>query len=927
MLLTGKYLARALLLSAYALFPSPSLFGSEPVDSEAIAFFEAKVRPLLVERCYECHSTEANKSKGGLLLDTRDGWVKGGDTGPALEPGDLDGSLLLQAVRYLDKDLQMPPKNRLSAEEVGIFETWIRVGAPDPRSGSRSAAAGNPGEKARKHWAFQPIANPQPPVVRREGWGTSPLDRFVLASLEKAGLQPNPPADRRTLIRRLYFDIVGLPPTFEEMEAFFADPSPDAPAKLVEKLLAQPEYGQRWGRYWLDVARYSDTREQSVDAERRYPFAWTYRDYVIEALNRDKPFDAFIREQIAADLLPEREHKSLAALGFLTVGRRFLGNADAGNLVIDDRIDVITRGFMGLTVSCARCHDHKFDPVPTADYYSLFGIMASAEEPMDLPVIGRSGDDAAVGKYLVERQKVFEEYEQHIDKCLANANRQMREFAMENLQYLVQMLPNHRTTEGFIPLDTPRGLLLNGGPERWQRLLDQSARDGESLFAPWRRLVELKAATFSADAAQAIADLAAQPNHVHPWLLAALQARRPASMLEVAEAYGQVIARSLAETGSEAEEVRDLVYGASSPVPVTRQEMIDELAGFLTTRKLTQRDESVHAGTLRDKLTAVEAGSPVQHAMVVQPTREPFSPHILIRGNATQPGAAVPRRFITLLGDVDSREYKTDGRLELAQAVASRKNPLTARVIVNRVWQQHFGQPLVASVDNFGLSGEAPSHPELLDHLATWLMDHGWSLKALHRYILLSNTWQQSSAVREDGSEVDVANRWLWRMNARRLEFEPLRDSLLSVAGRLDARSGGQSEPMTGNSRRRAVYGYTDRFTIPPLMRTFDVASPDTSISRRSETTVPQQALFMMNSPFVREQARAVIDRLQIASDTEPSADRVQALFRAVLLRNPGPDELEWATEYMGATSGDWIKRWTTFSQALLLSNEFCFIN
>ena len=443
-----------------------SCVDSRADDGAGVQFFESKVRPLLVERCLECHGEK--KQKGGLRLDSKEVWQNGGDSGPALVPGKPEESLLLKAVRYADNDLQMPPKKKLSAAEIETLAEWVKLGAPDPRITSAAAVApshkmkGMSLEEAKQHWAFQPVQNPSPPAVRDAAWARNEVDHFVLAKLEAEKMRPNPTADRRTLIRRAYFDLIGLPPAFEDVERFEQDPSPDAFATVVNELLQRPEYGQRWGRHWLDVARYADTHEDNVTNENgnHYSFAFTYRDYVIRALNEDKPFDRFIVEQLAADKLKLSDRRDLAALGFQTVGRRF---KNVENLVMDDRIDTVTRGILGLTVACSRCHDHKFDALPTADYYSLYGVFASTVQPLDLPEIGRSGDPEAVAQHLAKREKLLRDYDTHVQKTQKSFDDHMRQMPVENLKYVVQTLPNHRTVEGYIPLDTHHGTLRREG--------------------------------------------------------------------------------------------------------------------------------------------------------------------------------------------------------------------------------------------------------------------------------------------------------------------------------------------------------------------------------------------------------------------------------------------------------------------------------
>ena len=899
--------------------PVASHVNQSPDDIE---FFESKVRPLLVEHCYECHGQK--KQKGGLRLDSMPGWRTGGDSGTVIVPGKPETSLLIDAIGYKNEDLQMPPKEPLNAEFVAVLTEWVRRGAPDPRT-STPVSTGTKIiamtlAEARSHWAYQPITSPPMPALANAAVELNAIDHFVRARLLEESLTPNPVADPRVLVRRAYLTLIGLPPSFERVELFAANPTPAAFAELVAQLLARPEYGQRWGRHWLDVARYSDTTEKSVDGERRIPFAHTYRDYVIESFNSDRPFNRFVLEQIAADRLPAQEKPDLRALGFLTVGRRFEGNLEAPELIIDDRIDTIGRGVLGLTLACARCHDHKFDAIPTADYYSLSGILASSNEPMDLPEIGTAPSSDMVTKYRVDRAALFAEHETHINTTTALVRRLVRELAPEYLRHLVEESPHHRSVEGFIPLDTPRGLLVLGGAPTWARFIDESVKRSEPYFFLWPQLMHLSSAGF-AEKARAVLDAAARhPEQHDPQMLAAFVQKPPASMLEVADTFGAVITEALKTPLAPG--LAAVIAAPNSPLQFTREAVAEDLTRFITEAQIVARRDIETSGKIREKLTTLEADGPVDRAQVVAVNNPPVSPKILIRGDRLKPGQTVPRRIPQVLATVDDHTFTDDGRLALAEALASPKNPLTARVIVNRVWQQHFGRGLVTTADNFGAMGERPTHPELLDHLASWFIAHGWSLKALHRYILASATWQQSSAVQPTAMERDAGNRLLWRMNPRRLEFEALRDSLLRVAGRLDTRLGGRSAPLDNENIRRAIYGYTDRFRIPALLRNFDGANPDQSIARRSETIHPLQALYFLNSPFLRAQAENINRQPEIADLIDVPA-RITALYKQILIRVPQKDETDLASTYLGTapTPAQWIQ----FAQVLLLSNEFFF--
>ena len=900
----------ALIVAARMIAAAPS--------AEDRVLFESKVRPLLVERCLECHGEK--KQKGGLRLDSAAGWRAGGDSGAVIQPGQPEASPLIAAVRYVNEELQMPPKERLSAAEVEVLEEWVRRGAPDPRDAATPPArkAGPMTlEQARSHWAFQPVVAPAVPPGED---GQHPIDRFLRTRLRAEGIAPNPSADPRTLVRRAYHVLLGLPPTFERVERFAADPSPAAWERQIEELLARPEHGQRWARHWLDVARYADTTDKSTDSERRIPFAHTYRDWVVEALNRDLPFDHFVRQQIAADLLPAAENPDLRALGFLTVGRRFEGNLDAVELVIDDRIDVVSRGLLGLSVACARCHDHKFDAVPTVDYYSLFGILASTDEPMDLPEVGAVADTEEVRQYRSKRAELLASYERHIDACVAAARRRLRDLAPENLRYLVEESPNHRTVDGFIPLDTPRGLLTRGGPPRWRALIEESVARGEKFFVLWPELLALPRENFAERARAVIEQARARPEAHDPTVLAALLRQPPATMHDVADAFGRVIRDALECPAGSA--LARMIDRPGNALDFPRDEIRRDVLRFVSEHELVLRREGEVAGKIRTDLVTLEATAPVARAQSVAATPEPFAPRVLTRGDRLKPGVAVPRRIPRVLAMVDDGEFADGGRLRLAAALASPRNPLTARVIVNRVWQQHFGTGLVATADDFGATGERPSHPELLDHLAAWFMENGWSLKALHRYLMTSAAWRQSSAPQAAVSEKDPGNRLLWRMSPRRIDFEAMRDGLLRVAGRLEVRPGGRGMALTDDNTRRALYGLTDRFRIPALLRNFDVANPDTSIARRAETTHPLQALFFLNSPFVLAQAEALNRQPEIAEAAGITA-RVKLLHRRVLWREPAADELALAEGFLGAAPD--TGRWVRFTQVLLLSNEFSY--
>jgi hypothetical protein len=716
---------------------------AEPTATQ-LEFFENKIRPVLSQNCYKCHSLNSEKVKGGLLLDSREAALRGGDNGPAVVPGHPDKSLLIQAVRYTDADLQMPPKKQLTDEQITNLEAWVKMGAPDPRAAT--AAQKTWVDPNKKHWAWQPLSKPAVPEVKNSTWGKMPLDNFIVAKLEEKNLSPNPIADKRTLIRRASFDLVGLPPTPEEVEAFVKDESPDAFAKVVDRLLASPHYGERWGRHWLDVARYSDTkgmvRRQREDP--RSPYAWTYRDYVIKSFNDDKPYNIFIIEQLAADKLPATKSNptNLTALGFLTVGERFMGMQQD---VLNDRIDVITKGFLGLTVSCARCHDHKFDPIPTKDYYSLHGVFASTIEPP--------------------------------------------------AETVIQKIPNTPEYKDYYKQRT---------------------------------------------------DLEAKRDEIEAKFQAARRSRD-----------------------------RDQI-------------------------RILQREQRENAGQVA-RLEMTHPGAVVR-AMAVQDAARPRNSPVFIRGEAENKGEIVPRQFLEVIAGATRQPFTNgSGRLDLAHAIVNKNNSLTPRVMVNRIWQHHFGAGIVTTPDDFGTMSEPPSHPELLDYLATRFQDEGWSIKKIHRLIMLSAVYQQTTTDNPRYAQVDPYNRLLWRANIQRLEFESLRDSLLAIGGSLDRTVYGRPIDLERNpeSTRRTIYGIVDRSDLLDAFVNFDFANPDMVNGRRYETSVPQQALFLMNSPVVIEQAKKLVALDEFEERSNDTA-RVEFLYERIYQRLPRPEEIQLGLDFVG---------------------------
>ena len=756
----------------------------EQLSSADINFFESRIRPILIEHCYGCHSSDADRIRGGLLLDTREGWQVGGISGPAIIPGDPDASLLIESIRWEDEDFQMPPRRKLPDSDISLLEEWVRRGAPDPRVramlGEEEAAAlvipggGVPKEAGRDHWAFQPISDPEIPDVENVRWAESDIDRFLLARLEQESLRPAPDAGRETLIRRLSFDLRGTPPTPEEIEDFASDRSPEAYASLVNAYLGSSEFGERWGRHWLDVARYAESSGKENDVP--YAFAWRYRDWVIDAFNADMPYDEFVRLQIAGDLVPTRSvdaaTNQLVATGYLAVGSKSHQERNRQQFILDvadEQIDTITQGMLGLTVSCARCHDHKYDPISQQDYYQLAGVFMSTET-----LFGG-----------------------------VSANRSMSSD--------LYTIPESSGLPMGLPMPT----------EVYERIRDQRQR-AERTVERLRLQAEEEGR-----GSPAVQMLRQANNRLTPLVL----------VMDRYDAQGQPT---------------KLMYSAMG---------------------------------CRDRETVRDA-------------------NLLVRGELDQPADRVPRGIPPIAHMDTPRLVDTgSGRLEFADWIASEENPLTARVMMNRIWLHLFGEGLVASTENFGLEGKAPSHPELLDHLSSRFMEGGWSVKSMIREIVMSRAYRMSSRTSSAGSQIDPDNTLYWRMSPRRLEAEAIRDAILVASGTLDP------DPIPGSpvswaagralaadalgdlipDNNRSVYLPVTRGAVPAFLDTFDVAEPSFVTGNRDETSVPSQALFLLNDPWVMKQADAMARDLLAMSATDE--DRVRAAFLRTLGREPTSSE------------------------------------
>jgi mono/diheme cytochrome c family protein len=883
--------------------PLMSLLLAAPATASdpALDFFETKVRPVFAERCYPCHAATAKSVKGGLRLDDRDAFKKGGDSGPVFDPKNPKASLLLKSVRHDESAERMPPTGpKLTDTQIADLEKWIVAGAPMPAAVAKKPNAG-------PHWAFQPVAPYDAKLT---------VDSLVRAKAVSVGLTPAPRADKRTLLRRVSVDLTGLPPTYDEYKAFEADTDSDAYRKAVERLLASPRYGERWGRHWLDVARYSDTKDGVLQygEDRLRPFAFTYRDYVIRAFNEDVPYDRFVKEQLAADAV-SKDPKALAAMGFLTLGRLFDNNLHD---VIDDRIDTVTRGLLGLTVSCARCHDHKFDPIPTADYYSIYAVFAACEMPTELPPL----DPMAKGPA---------EYEKQYAATVAGI-RQMHEqqyafllnkYRSKTGEYLVRVAtttPDPIETADFFFSFAPEELrppLVN----RWRKYLAARAVPGDPIFGPWAELMGVPESEISAR----VGTVAVRYPNANPLVIRELLAGPVKSKEDVATAYG----RAFKVTHDR------LTVLPPSPLDPAHRELAalfdgPDGPGFfpksLARRFMSRAEADNFGGRIQqlDKLAVKEANAPAR-AMAMADLSEIKPQPIFVRGNPSRPGPLVPRQFLECLSGPERKPFTNgSGRRDLAESIAAPTNPLTARVFVNRVWMHHFGEPLVATPSDFGPRTAKPLQHELLDYLAAAFIAEGWSVKSLHRRIVLSDTYCQSSLDRPDVRTKDPENQYWCRTNRRRLDWESFRDGLLFASGRLDLTAGGRAVDVANDpaNRRRTVYGVVDRQSVPGVFRAFDFATPDQSVERRPQTTVPQQALFALNSPFVLTQATSLAERPDVRFATDPRA-KVRALYKAALGRDGTDLEVNRGTKFL-AEVPDAVAQ---LAQVLLLTNEFSFVD
>ena len=834
--------------------------------------FETKVRPLLARECYGCHG---QARMGGLRLDQRESALR------VIAPGQPDESRLMRAVLRTDPKLKMPPAKALAAEDVEVLRVWIRAGAiwPERTTAAPSAA----------FWSWQPLTMPAAPADRPQA---APIDRFLLAALDAKGLRPTPPADRRTLIRRVTLDLTGLPPSPDDVESFVNDHSPQAFARVVDRLLASPHYGERWARYWLDLARYSDG-QLAAGADTPLPNAWRYRDWVIAAFNSDLPYDQFVRAQIAADGL--NDHALLPGLGFQALAASE-----------HDQVDTTTKVFLGLTVGCAQCHDHKYDPIPTRDYYSLYGVFHSTQMEK-LPL---------VSKQEVER---FEAQKKRVDALQETID----DYLKEQQKSLVDMLARHTARYMAAAWKLQQG----GSPDK-KGLDDETLQRWVGYLKPDKEHPYLK-----------------------PWFDAVAKNPTGTEVAQAAERF-QAFALELLDEAKEVDDKNYVAFGGrkGSKTEATRQytNIVSlPVLKFYQWRELANGPYNTdgfrapagvyyygpkeierwlsgfakdHLEQLRAEKNALENDLPPAYAFLhaVKDKDQPADAKVMIRGEARTLGEIAPRRFLSALSVGEAKPFtQGSGRRELAEAIVN--SPLAARVMANRVWQHHFGQGLVRTPSNFGQMGERPSHPELLDYLAFRLVSQRWSVKALHREILLSDAYARSTAQIAANVQVDPGNQLLWRANVRpRLDLEALRDASLAVSGQLDTQTGGAATALTDANRRRTIYLTVSRTRLDPGMALFDFPDANATADDRPTTLGPLQGLFFLNSKFIAQQARALDERLTREAGADPAA-RIDRAYRLFYARPPDAAEIQAGVEYMRGDN----QAWPRYLQALLGSAEF----
>jgi hypothetical protein len=918
-----------------------------------VEFFESKIRPVLVQHCYECHAADSKMLRGGLLVDSRQGLLEGGESGPAVVPGEPEESLLISALRH--DGFEMPPQQKLSQVIIDDFEKWIRDGAEDPRRETTEVAKPNliDIEAGRKHWAYQPLRTPVIPRVKNVVWPNNDIDRFVLAGLESARLQPGPDAEKIILVRRIYFDLIGLPPTPEAIIQFINDKSPLAYENLVDRLMASPRFGERWGRHWLDVSRFAESMSLRG---RLLKHAWRYRDYVIEAFNTDQPFDQFVTQQLAGDLLEassvESQRQNLIATTFLVMGDALLENQNKGQLdmdVVDEQLDVIGKGLLAQTITCARCHDHKFDPIPTSDYYAMAGILKNVQG------LKHSNVSTTMEIPLPFTDEVQRELE-------------ISNLLVSKLQSEINALKPKVTGNGLPPVqakDLPGIIVDNPDAKisgRWSKSSGVTNHVGtEYLYSGTKGSKALYPVTFPEDGRYLVRISIAQHSNRAPKALVTVvhdggsqsfrvdQRKAPGTFnKESSDGYFQAlgvfdfsagqydaIEISVKDGGGAvvADAVQFLLVDSDDEVVASLASKVEKELSPAQKQELKKK-----LAKLTADLSALQKSKPVPEMVnsAVEKSK-PTDLKIHIRGRIDSLGDIAPRGVLQVANYGPAPEMPTNssGRLELAHWIVDPANPLTSRVMVNRVWHWLFGAGLVRTVDNFGTTGESPSHPELLDHLAIQFVQHGWSVKKLIRTIVLSRTYRLSSA--RGDQQADPENRLLAHMNHRRLDAESIRDTMLSVGGTLELQMRGATFPANlttdvgfrFQAPRRSVYVPVFRCSLPELFEVFDFANPSMVTGRRDVSTVAPQALFMMNHTFVSAQARLTAERL-LSESQMTTTNRIEQAYLEILGRRATETELLLTQQFLVSVTGTTENRqadaWTQMVQSMFSTIEFRYV-
>ncbi len=913
--------------------------------ADQIEFFEKQVRPILARNCAGCHSAKAKIAE--LDLTTAGGFQRGGESGPLVDKENPEQSRLLKVIGYQEK-LKMPPAGKLKDEEIGILTAWVKMGAPWPHAKIETEAKSTNRtstreftEAERNFWAFQPLSHATPPKVKDASWAKSPVDAFILQKLEEKRLSPATPVDKLTLLRRATYDLTGLPPTEAEIQEFLADHSPDAFRKVVKRLLASPRYGEKWGRNWLDVARYADSTGN--DEDHRYPYAWKYRDYVIEAFNKDLPYDQFVREQIAGDLLPPANsegvnRRGVIATGFLALGPKAIAQQDKKKMlydVYDEQVDVTTKAFLGLTVSCARCHNHKFDPILTKDYYSMVGIFASTKSFSD-PM-------AFVSQSLYKPLVVKSEYDVYLEKKKAHQARMKR-----------------RQLEIGEIVDRAKGKLVAENGSRLAeymiaaREVYQDKADLNAVASRYR---------LPEDILKKWADYL-KPGKVRQHLLE-WQNAKPGTVKVVAAGYQQRFLDRQVKWNEKMREWRakyQQALGENKDLPDKPEFEAGQDRFFNETYfgkegpfSITQDDRARFADEDRQRIAELkkeidelkkQAPPEPEMACAVE-DGEIINQKVFIRGDFHNEGEDAPKSFPLILAENTKQPSINggSGRLQLAEWIVQPEHPLTARVMVNRIWQWHFGEGIVRTPDNFGKMGERPTHPELLDFLARKFIESGWSIKSMHRLMMLSSAYQMSSQGSDRSFAADPENRLFSRFNRRRLSVEEVRDGMLAIDGSIDLTMGGSLQSGTGtdgendNKRlsvnpeklnRRTVYLPLRRANLPTLLNLFDFGDATTASGKRQLTNVATQALFWMNSEFLTERSKKFAQSL-VERKESSDADLVRTAYVRIVNREATEEEVKQTVAYISGLkqkySKDNLEAWQSFCRILMSSNDFIYVD